>query len=378
MNILFITHYSGMYGANKSLLQLILELRKDYNVQPMVLLRNEGEICEELRKENIPYIVSHYYWWVNEDRGLFKKLLNKRKQIINLCRIPNIARQLQAYKIDLIYTNSICVNIGIFLKKRLKVPHIWHFRESLYQFRLSLSLSLPLSSYLCKKGADRYILISDYLCEYYQFLLPKDKVRKIYNGINFSNVQIRENRLENDLHLCMAGIVSEQKNQMDALKAVHFLVDKHRKRNIKLHIIGGHKVDYLAEMQKYIKDNGLQDFVIFHGHQTDVSDILREMNIGLMCSRDEAFGRVTIEYMMHSMPVIASISGANAEIVKKETGFLYEIYNTRDLADKILSFIENPISLQTMGKTAYEYAKENFSSRTNTKLIYEQINELIK
>jgi glycosyltransferase involved in cell wall biosynthesis len=39
------------------------------------------------------------------------------------------------------------------------------------------------------------------------------------------------------------------------------------------------------------------------------------MNIGLMCSRDEAFGRVTIEFMLHKMPVIASNSGANPELV---------------------------------------------------------------
>ncbi len=53
MRILFVTHYSTMYGANKSLLYLMKDLRLRYNVYPVVLIPQKGSFSEELEKEKI-------------------------------------------------------------------------------------------------------------------------------------------------------------------------------------------------------------------------------------------------------------------------------------------------------------------------------------
>ena len=62
----------------------------------------------QLEKENIPYKVSHYYWWVNYNHGTFQWLLNKRKQLINRLRIGKLCNLFGEEKPDLIYTNSVC------------------------------------------------------------------------------------------------------------------------------------------------------------------------------------------------------------------------------------------------------------------------------
>ena len=59
MIILFVTHYAGFYGANKSLYTLMLLLRERYGVKPMGLLPHNGPMCAQLEKEGIPYKVSH-------------------------------------------------------------------------------------------------------------------------------------------------------------------------------------------------------------------------------------------------------------------------------------------------------------------------------
>lgn len=115
MIILFVTHYAGFYGANKSLYTLMLLLRERYGVKPMVLLPHNGPMCVQLEKEEIPYKVSHYYWWVNDNHGVFQWLLNKRKQVINYFRIHKLCRLFSENKPELIYTNSVCVNIGILM-----------------------------------------------------------------------------------------------------------------------------------------------------------------------------------------------------------------------------------------------------------------------
>lgn len=77
----------------------------------------------------------------------------------------------------------------------------------------------------------------------------------------------------------------------------------------KLQIVGGKCGEgYVQEIGRTIEEAGFQDSVVFIDHQSDLSDIWANTDVGLVCSANEVFGRVTIEYMAHSMQVI----GANA------------------------------------------------------------------
>ncbi len=378
INILFITHYPGMYGANQSMCQLIIELRNNYKITPVVLLPSRGDICEFLEQNDIKYFVSHYYWWVNAEKGVYQYFLNWRKQIINLMRVKNLVRLVENEGIDLVYSNSVTINIGAFLSRKLKCPHIWHIRESLDSFHFKLSLGNFISKLFLKTAANKYILISDYLIDAYSKLLPADKIQRIYNGIDFNRINLKPEKRNHFFNMCMVGIISEQKNNMDALRALNILVNNSGFTNLRLHLIGGWKADYLELINTYIDENRLQEYVVFHGHTKDIDNLLSTMDLGLMCSRDEAFGRVTVEYMLHKMPVIASNSGANAELIKENiNGTIYTIYNTSELAEKIIQFITQPDLLKLMGEAAYDYGKENFSSERNAALIYEAINDLV-
>ena len=367
-----------MYGANQSMCRLITELRDNYNIAPIVLLPSTGDICEFLEQKDIKYFVSHYYWWVNAEKGIFQYLLNWRKQIINFVRVKSLVRLVENEGVDLVYSNSATINIGAFLSRRLKCPHIWHFRESLDSYQFKLSLGNFISKLFLKTAANKYILISDYLINAYAKLLPADKIQRIYNGIDFNRINLKPEKKNHFFNMCMVGIISDQKNNLDALKALCILVNKYKLANIRLHFVGGHKTDYFQMLKKHITENKLEDYVIFHGHTKDVDSLLSTMHLGLMCSRDEAFGRVTVEYMLHGMPVIASNSGANTELIKENiNGAIYTIYNANELAEKISKFVTQPDLLKLMGETAYDYGKENFSSERNAALIYEAINDLV-
>ena len=377
MTILFITHYPGMYGANLSMCRLIVELRGTYGIQPIVLLSNRGEICEFLEQNKIRYYVSRFYWWVNADKGIFQLALNFRKQVRNWMGVSKMLHLISDEKIDLVYSNSITINIGVLLSKKMKCPHIWHIRETLQAYGLKFSQGTYLSKRILKHGADRYIVISDFLLKNYQNILPQDKVTRIYNGLT---LDIEMNALKDNtklLDIAIVGILSEQKNQMDALQALTIL-NARGIHGIKLHFIGGNKEDYFHKIKNYIGENELEESVVFHGHQNRVDELLSKMDIGLVCARDEAFGRVTIEYMLHGMPVIASKSGANKELVLDGlNGLLYELYNSRELAQQIEYLIENPGKRISMGVFAREYAERNFSTLQNTESIYALIEELV-
>ncbi len=375
--ILFLSHYSGFYGASRSMLALMLDLRERYGVNPVVMMPSKGELCKELDKAEVPYLVTHYYWWVNDNRGVFQYLLNKRKQLINFKRVNKIAKMLQDYSIDLVYSNSVTINMGIFLAEKLKVPHVWHFRESLTQFNLSLSLSLSLSKKLWRKNVNKkYFLISDYMFEYYKAYLPNDRMVRIYNGVANKGIKSRQNQIKNGvLEIVLVGVVCEQKGQLDAVNAIALLKERGY-GNLRLNLIGTSKKEYLAEVSNIIRKNDIDNLVKIWGHRDNVNEIIKEMNLGVMSSRDEAFGRVTIEYMLHSMPVMASKSGANPElIIEGENGYLYPLADAEKLADLIEKFIKKPELLNTIGNNAYRSAKK-FSIERNTDKIYAQIEKV--
>ena len=377
-NILFITHYGALYGANLSLVRLIIELRDNYDIIPLVLLPQNGPMTDFLELNEIDYIVTDYYWWVNNDKGYFQKLLNFRKQLINFFRLDKWINLLRGRKIDIVYSNSVTVNIGYFISKRLTCPHIWQFRESMRQFEFVYSLGLIFSKWLLKRGADKYIVISDFLFDSYRAIIPNNRMVRIYNGVNPPAEVKAINHIKKNLEIVILGILCEQKNQMDALRAL-VILKTGGSSSIRLHLVGGHKEEYLRKIKQFISDNQLRDQVVIHGHLNNVDTILRKANIGLMCSQEEAFGRATIEYMLYGLPVIASNSGANIELIKEgENGFIYPLFDAKELARLLEYYIKQPEQLISMGEKARQFAEGSFLSLQNSRAIYEVIREVFK
>lgn len=62
MRILFITHYPGLLGANRSLLDLIEGLAS-YQVEAVVLCPAKGRLTEVLAQKGIPFIIISYTYW---------------------------------------------------------------------------------------------------------------------------------------------------------------------------------------------------------------------------------------------------------------------------------------------------------------------------
>lgn len=377
MTILFISHYSGFYGAAKSMLALILDLRERYGVESIVLLPLYGPLCEELKSHNIKYYVSHYYWWVNDNKGIFQYLLNKRKQLLNLFKINKIYKQLKAEDIDIVYSNSVTINIGMFLSKKMRLPHVWHFRESLVQFNLSLSLSLSLSKYLLAQPINSaYIMISEYMMNYYRSYLPTERMNCIYNGVSLpANIsRVESNVVKKTLKLACVGVICEQKNQLELLRALNIL--KQQNIFVEVYFIGTYKKEYLKLLIDYVNQFELKDRVNFVGHVENVWEVLQDMNIGVVCARDEAFGRTTIEFMLMHMPVIVSNSGANPELIAENTGMIYELGDAHMLAKHIEYYYNNTKQILQQGDKAYLHVTNNFSKNQNTDNIYNLIQSI--
>lgn len=373
MNVLFVSHTLGMDGgANRSMMQLMLELRRDYNVNPIVLLpqgnkrANDKGLDDECRKNKIAYFKTVIPWTCHS-----KPWLHRAKYIACLVNYVFLLNKIKKLNIDLIHSNGGVFELGGWLSRSLGVPHVWHLRE--FGYESSTATFVWGSDYYANsfKRGDAFVAISDAIKKTFCKYIPEEKIHRIYNGISKEKYKQQACHANQKCQFVMVGMITDHKGQFEAVKATSVLV----KRGIKdfhVSLVGSADYEYINQIKEYIRQQKLDDYISIFGFRNDIPDLLKKMDVGLMLSRTEAFGRVTVEYMFQGLAVIASNTGANPEIISDgETGMLYHLGDIEKLASQMEKFIKSRSLLIDMAEKGRKYAIEKFSSAKNTRSIYE-------
>ncbi len=378
MRVLFVTHIPTMSGANRSVFQLIKELKEDYHVEPFVLApttdRDEGTIHQALKKIGVPLIEAEIrYFKVNKPT-----LRNIVGYMLYLWRNRNLYKKLKKNNFDIVHSNTSVIDIGAYLSRQLKTKHVWHLREFGDKDYNLHPIGGKLYECFTYRHADAYIAISKIIAEYFSSTVNRQRLHTIYNGI------YKDDKIGISLHkntitqFFVAGIISEVKNQKEIIMAVDELVHGRGVKAIHLTLVGIHIEPYTQEIFAMIKDRGLNDYVTILPEIDGIQSIATQMDVGIMSSRAEAFGRVTIEYQLYNLLVIANDAGANPELIDDNvTGLLYKAGEYLQLADKIQQVIENPKMMTSLASAGREHAQQNFLSVYNTKAIFRLYQELL-
>lgn len=382
MNIVFITHYSSLYGANSSLLEVILNMKIQYNVNPIVISSTRGEFNDELDKHNIiNYNLQFHNWVIHEnDYGLKKYIKYLRYKIINFFKVKKIVKFLKDKNIDIVHTNSSVIDVGAKVAKKIKCKHVWHLREfGKEDYNLDYYVGLNKASKFINDNSDSVICISKALINKYLHLINKDKLKLVYNGINEKKyyVNIENKDYTSSFNIVFTGLISRKKNQIELLKAINILINE-KKCNLKVYFLGGGDTEYLEELKLFCKKKGLINNVLFEGKVKNVNEYIKKSHIGIICSENEAFGRVTIEYMIGGLAVIASNTGANEEIITNyRDGLVYELGNIDELSEKIEYLYNYRERLKELSINAQRSALNRFTSDINCMNIYEIYKDIL-
>lgn len=363
IKILYVTSYSGLYGANKSMLGMISVLKEKYNILPYVLVNGEGELTKELRKKGIGYIVANYYICMIDLGANWVGFRRWRKRVVRLLSYGNIIRKIKKMKIDIIHSNSSVIDIGYFASRRLKCPHIWHIRE--YGKEDYNLVQIDNENKIRRRylNSNKVIAISESIGDMLRKIDKGININVIYNGIKIPDRYNKE-FCENKVHFCIIGIISKNKNQIEAVMAAHYLI-KNGCRNFCLHIVGDDLKEEGTIIRKYVEDYKLSDYVEINGYKNDIDSYLKKMDVGIVTSCKEAFGRVTIEYMSNYMPVIGTNMGGTKELIRNGyNGFLYELGSVESLAEKMKELINDLGLLKKLGMEARNFS-EGFTIEKN-------------
>lgn len=376
MKVLYITNYDTMYGANTSLLGMMAELKQNFGVEPYLLVPGGGEIKKLCDREGIPCFCYDFRISALDENTRYLKLRKWTRRGMRYVDFYRVWKAISKEKIgfDLVHSNSSIFDIGYFLARRWRVPHIWHVREFVKE---DYGLESVVGKNVLKRqlsGSDAVIAISDKIKKEILKQSRMINVRKIYNGVRVTRQYTKSYRKGNITRFCIIGTIQTRKNQLDAVVACKKLEEKNF-CNFQLYIVGGRGGTYYEEILEYLNQNPtLSDKIIFTGYCDDVNLFLLDKDVGIMASDAEAFGRVTVEYMANYMPVIATKTGGTPEVVG-EAGDYFLPHDIDSLAELMALYIEDEERVCIKGNLARERAV-NFTTERNAERIYEVYKEV--
>lgn len=380
MKVLYITHATDLAGANRSMLQMIKELRDNHGVQPFVIFPKidkdlKHNIRNECKRLNIPFL-EHRLTNFKRHKGFsfFHILYFLLVQPVIVLHLFFYIRRLN---FDMIHSNSSVNDTGAHLSWLLGIPHVWHLREfGEEDFGLVSCLGRSYEQWVYKKCTFA-IAISNAIQEKFSNIFEEEKIRRIYNGIVKRDKDLCSLHNTYEANICIVGRVENNKNQMEALKSIDALI-KSGITNFHLTIVGAENKSYKEQLLDYINANKIAEHITFMGTINNVPELLRNMDIGLMLSSNEAFGRVTIEYMLQNLAVVATNAGANPElIINGETGYMYSLGDYEELGRVLKKMISDREHMRKLASNGKKYAEKNFLSTVNSNNVYSLYKEIL-
>jgi glycosyltransferase involved in cell wall biosynthesis len=373
--IAFITHYSELYGANLSLINLVEGLGR-YGVRSHVICPEPGDLLGALARRGIPAAVLPFAWWVTTRRsvaGAADRLCR------NVRHLRHLTAQLTRWNTDLVYSNSSVFAVGAMAAAELGLPHVWHLREfGRLDYDLRPDFGVPLSR-LMFRTADALIFVSHALRR--RFLAsraalavgwrPPANSHVIYNGVADEAAFDERRRAAEALRgrkrpftFVLVGRFREGKGQAVAIRAFAKLSEQFP--DVRLLLVGGAggtgDQGYFDQCVALARELGVADRVEFWGYILDPERAFLAADAALMCSRNEAMGRVTAEAMSACRPVIGFDGGGTSELIDHDnTGLLYR-GGADALAECMARYVLAPDLARRHGEAGWEVARRRHST----------------
>jgi glycosyltransferase involved in cell wall biosynthesis len=278
-----------------------------------------------------------------------------------------------AKKIDVIVAQSPLMEglVGTLLKKLLKKELIvevhgdWIEGPFLSKRRKLEFIQRKFVLILAKislKSADKIRAISTFTAQKPKEIAP-DKPYFIFPTFTDVNAFLTEENTKFDNFVLFVG-------QLQKVKGIKYLIEafsniKNEFPDFKLVLIG--EGPGLTNYKLQITNYKLQDGVEFRGKLSleETKNIMKNCYCLVLPSLSEGLGRVLIEAEALGKPVIGSKVGGIPDLIRTgENGFLVELKDSEDLAQKLRILLKDRNLAIEMGKKGREFVQSQFSNES--------------
>ena len=364
--ILYLHAGAEMYGADKVLLELIKGLdSKEFEAH--VILPNDGVLVEALRQVGAKVSVLDY--------PILRRKYFNPKGIADYIRSYNFyAKQIALYarqhSIDMVHNNTAAVLEGIYLKRKLKLPLIWHVHEIIVKPKaISDFINMLMGRY-----ADKIVTVSQAVANHIKQspFIKDSQVEVIYNGVDnavyypmdASSIREKFDIAQDALVIGMIGRVNAIKGQNDFIEAVEPLLEKNEQAVAFLAggVFPGEEWR-LEELDKRIASSSVVSQIHRIDYYDKTSELYNMFDIFVLPSiKPDSLPTVVLEAMACSKPVVGYNNGGIAEmVVDDKSGYLVKPNRPQELSNAISLLLDSSEKREKFGRVGYQRQKELFS-----------------
>ena len=359
-------------GAEFSLFELMSNLENNLFI-PHFITSAEGTFTDALKKRNIEYQIINFPWFSRKKPWEYWRSILELKKFISV------------WDIDLIHTNCPrSMHFARRVSKLARIPYVSSVRDfarpwfdgknfsALSQAEKVITNSKALAEVCKKKG------------------IPQQNITTIYNPISIakfkqaypekiSELRAKYNLLEDSFVFGIIGQIQQIKGHTEFINASISIIKKYP--NTHFLIIGSppdnqNKI-FLNHLETIINKSTFKNRFHFSGFQDPVAPYFQIINVLVIPSYREPFGRVAVEGLASGCAVIASNTGGLPEIITDHIdGLLVPPRSTEKLFQAMQELIVNN-KLRKKIVTAGKKRSEFFSIDRHIQQIQSLYTEII-
>jgi glycosyltransferase involved in cell wall biosynthesis len=331
--ILYVNTLTSFYGGAEISLLLLMKNLDPLRYRPYLLTSGPGGLIDEAHQAGIPTATQDFPW------------LSRRRPWPYLSSIISIARLASKNKIDLIHTNcDHSLRYVRYASLLSGTPYVSHVRDAVRTWFQPTNLA-------ALKHARAVLTNSQAMRQVCQGAgIQPEKIHVIYNGIDLDTYRqvtpqtrhrLRANMKipENAVVVGFVGQTQQIKGLGEFIEAALSLAATNPE--VYFLVVGRasnpQDQSFFDDCKRSVEDSSVSKRFYFLGFRQDIPEIMKTIDILIVPSHSESFGRVAAEGMASGCAVIASDTGGLPEIITDNyDGLLIPPQNSSALCEVML------------------------------------------
>jgi glycosyltransferase involved in cell wall biosynthesis len=355
-HIVAFAHAASLRGGAELCLIEFVEHCLLRGVEVDVVVRKDDELAARARAAGATIHVMPVPHWMSLDHAT-APWARVRRAATTTARVlrygVRAARIVRRSGCDAVLSATLASPVGVIAARLARVPHSWwimEFGDTDHGFQFDLTR--PVTWRAVRLTRSNGIVMSRALEDVFRPAFGARRLELVYPAVEAPRVCPPPHRAEEEpLRLLHLGRLVHTKGAEVSVRALGELL--HDGDRFRLRFVGPEEPSFRAEIVQLVDQLGVGHAVELSGRVPDQGAAICDSHVVLMCSRHEAFGRVTVEALKSGRPVVGTNTGGTAELIDDGvTGLLFDVESPVSLAAALRTFDDDPAQLARMSAAA--------------------------
>ncbi len=341
----------------------------------------------KLSEAKIICFIEDSFYYDSKSAGINIEVYKQKKRY-DMSVVGRLVNEIESKDYDIVHCHGARANfIAMFLKNKIRKPLITtihsdyklDFKDNFYKRVVFTTLNK-----IALKKFQYYIAVSD---TFKEMLVDRgfkgENIFTVYNGIDMGQKieYISKNDFLNRYGIdykgkTIVGIMArldKVKDHETFIRAASIVL---KKRKDVIFLIGGEGNDR-ERLISLVEELHISEYVHFLGFVEDPYSFLNAIDINTLTSLSESFPYAVLEGALMKRTIISTnVGGLKKLIDQDENGYLLDVGDYKEIANKIDFLASNKSKAKEMGENLYLKVKDNYSSHAMAKehlVIYEKV-----